>query len=335
MLIPQKPKAMEISSSSLLIVVTARLKPAKLQRNLSLLIACLESIVVSIQFSKEKHQSEWRTITLLVVDDYSSPPLNTLMPPHLAEYLLIVANEAAPGQGGALNYALSKFVADVYAFTDSDCIVAPDWISALAMYYAYEKSEIGVTGPNWLFSGSSKGWRRFITQQESNMMKFIMLSYLNEDRTRSARLDCRNLSFRREFIDALPHGSEFFDTNGLSVSAQTSYRFRPVPSTSSFFIGFSQQLCTYHAPVRSLHDQVRIYFLRGYRSNFNRIYAANGGSLIFIFFSRYFVRHFISPWRTGKTCLLYVILVHSAYWMGIMIKQVKDVLLLTGEVFPW
>jgi hypothetical protein len=39
--------------------------------------------------------------------------------------------DARRGQGAALNAALTTHRASAYAFTDSDCVVAPDWITTI------------------------------------------------------------------------------------------------------------------------------------------------------------------------------------------------------------
>ena len=82
----------------------------------------------------------------LVVVDEGVPPVADKLAPALASSGLRYTYVRAPGRGvsGGRNDGAGAAAADLVAFTDDDCVPAPDWIGALAA--AYDQGFDGVTG---------------------------------------------------------------------------------------------------------------------------------------------------------------------------------------------
>jgi GT2 family glycosyltransferase len=54
--------------------------------------------------------------------------------------------EPRPGKSASLNTALSEAKGDVVAFTDDDCVVAPDWLASMIEEFAGDPSIAGIGG---------------------------------------------------------------------------------------------------------------------------------------------------------------------------------------------
>jgi hypothetical protein len=282
------------------------------------LVRCVESALAAVDAGQAAAGPRWRSIDVVVVDDHSPAPISDLLPPPLLQRLEVLRNAGPPGQGGALNDALARTAYDVYGFTDSDCTLAAGWFATLAESYLRDPGQAGCAGPNWMFRQARGRWRALLTRQESRLMEFMFQAYV-EPVGKTTRIDCRNLSIQRWLVDALGGLGlpAFAAGKGPGVSGQTSYVWRPMLALLDRQITFCSGLAALHAPVRSLRAQVAAYFRRGRLGDFDLLYAG-GESLGRVFRSRYLVRHFLRPWRQGGVHLAYVVLLHGAFWLGIL-----------------
>jgi cellulose synthase/poly-beta-1,6-N-acetylglucosamine synthase-like glycosyltransferase len=94
--------------------------------------ACLESIL-ALDYPAE-------LLTVLVVDNGSTDRT----PEILKQHPVNVVMEPTAGRGRARNAALQACKTELLAFTDADCRVSPDWLSALVGEFA--DPEVGVAG---------------------------------------------------------------------------------------------------------------------------------------------------------------------------------------------
>jgi len=259
-------------------------------------------------------------VKIVVVDDMSLVPIDELLPEHIVHRVTIIRNKNVLGQGGALNYAIRTTSADIYAFTDSDCIVSENWIDTIAAHYTNFPNHIGVTGPNWNFVTPASLWKLFLTRQESLLMRFIFESYIDHERNIAWRVDCRNMSLRTSFFDTFCF---FPEGQGPAVSGQFSYRLRDILQNSGFVIGFNSNMLTYY--VDSLVRQMLSYYKRGAQGEFSQIYTRGHGNIVQAFLNRYLYRHFVAPCLYGVSPA-YVILVHGAFWIGILAQHKRGFL---------
>jgi glycosyltransferase involved in cell wall biosynthesis len=310
----------------LAIVIAARHDPfnPSLDR-LTCLTACLRSVIVSVIRNQRRGKECWKDAQIVLVDDNSFIPLDSLLPKELLSFIQVLKNERTPGQAGALNHALATVPADVYAFTDSDCVVGQDWISAFGDHYSRFPTRVGIAGPNWLFADAAGRWSRFLTQQEAALARFIFNSYVDPEAMTTGRIDCRNLSLRADFLATYYGETPLFpEGQGPSVSGQASVNLRDVLAAHKLVVGYEPKAITYHKSIDSLRRQVVTYYRWGRYGDFSRIYSRQAGGLRRAFVRRYLIRHFVAPAVYGDVFWPYVALVHSAYWIGILRHHLRS-----------
>jgi glycosyltransferase involved in cell wall biosynthesis len=275
---------------------------------------CLESLVRAVDL----YINTAFEITIVVIDDHSPSDPRRKLSDDLLRRVVWVRSEGQKGQAGALNYALKTVAADVFAFTDSDCIVATDWFERMAAHYLRYPSHGGVGGPNWLFDRAMGWWSRTLTSEETALMRFLMQGGIDQTSATSRRIDCRNLSLRADFIAQFAAGRPLFREDGtVSVSGQASYDLQRQAAVVPP-VGFCAAMEAYHQPISSFTTQLFLYYTRGRHSSFNEIYAGLYGSLSNAFLRRYGIRHFISPLRHRPLSFWYVWPLHAAFWTGIL-----------------
>lgn len=304
----------------LAIVIAARHDPHTPSFDrLAYLTACLRSLIASVAQDQYKGTKCWREVQIILVDDNSPAPLESLLPRDLYSHVHLLQNERIPGQAGALNHAIATVSADAYAFTDSDCIVARDWVSMLGSHYTHFPMRVGVAGPNWLYLDPASRWSRFLTYQETALVRFIFESYVDSEAMTVGRIDCRNLSLRADFL-ATYYGEQplFPEGQGPSVSGQASANLRDVLTAHGLVVGYEPKAITYHQPIDSLVRRVLAYYCWGRYGDFSRIYSREMRGLSRAFVRRYLIRHFVAPAVRGGVFWPYLVLVHSAYWIGIL-----------------
>jgi hypothetical protein len=300
-------------------VRVSRTGPAGLRLDrMAELEACIQSVLDSIRHNQAEQEENrrWGRVSLTVVDDNSRPELAEQLPRAMREQVAVLGNRGTPGQAGALNYALGRTNASHVAFTDSDCVVARDWLSAMGSHYAAHPDHLGVAGPSWLFGTTRAHWSRYVTRCESDLMRYNFEKYVDRQAQTSSRLDCRNLSL--EVAGAASLSDRFFtEGRGPSVSGQTSHRIRESLSTGGRTLGFSDAMISRHKPVGSVKETVATYYLRGRDGAYRSIYAAHGG-LGAALTRRYLMGHFVRPALASPGTAWYALVAHTAYWIGIL-----------------
>lgn len=297
---------------AVLIPVRAKAGDTALQR-------CLASLLAA-----RRQAPTWRRIDIVVIDDGSELPVDGVVQNHLLTEVTVIKNGRVAGQAGALNHGIQNVQADVYAFTDSDCVVNKDWFCALATAYSTAPHPDGVAGPNWLHQEDPGLWSQWLTRQESRLVQAIFCQYV-DGRCRTTRFDCRNFSVTRSFLDRVIAPDSFFFVEGAgpSVSGLTSTRWRDQLRTVGNGVRFHAELQVRHEAVRSLREEARRYFRWGRNGRYSALYAAGFHSLAYAFLRHHFKRHFIDPILKGHVAPLYVWTVHAAYWTGIALEALE------------
>lgn len=283
---------------------------------IGLLRRCLASVIESADCCRAL-DTGFREITIVVVDDHSPSDPHLLLDSEQQHRIRWLKNLGIKGQAGALNFAMKTIDADAFAFTDSDCVVAHDWLQRIAEHYRAYPNHGGVGGPHWLFSLASTPWSRLLTYQEASLMRFLAESEIDYIEATSTRIDCRNLSLRADYAARLTEADSLFRNDSLSVSGQAAYLLKRQIAGGEAPVGFSAAMRTFHEPVSSLLGQVATYYARGRWSAFDAIYASFYGDLLTAFKQRYGKRHFIFPVLLAPISVFYVWPVHLAFWAGI------------------
>jgi len=287
---------------------------------LHLLNKCIYSLVSAKKYCLNFQQS-WNKIDIIIIDDYSDKKIIDFIEEEIKNEITVFQNEGVKGQAGALNYGISKLSHEYLAFTDSDCIVSINWIQTIFEHYINFPNHIGVVGNNWLFQNGTNLWSKILTKQESKLMKYNFLKYVDFDKQTVQRIDCRNFSINSNFIKSNYKSEKFFlEDRGPSVSGQASHILRNKLLRTNTWLGYSIGMQAFHAPVLSLKEQVYAYYTRGKFGQYKNFYLANDSSLTKVFLLKYVNNHFIKPVIKGNN-LLYTVLLHTSYWIGILLSK--------------
>jgi glycosyltransferase involved in cell wall biosynthesis len=294
--------------------------PVKLDSSARELVRCIDSLIAARAASHA-----WKRIDIVIVDDRSQHPVAAALSPQLAQQVRIFVNCRTAGQAGALNDALQRIEADVYVFTDSDCVVAPTWLDAIASAYAMNVAAGAVAGPNWSYLPARGAWRRWLTAQESRLGEFNFRKYVQPD-GRCSRFDCRNFSVTQRYLDELlsPGGVFFVEGAGPSVSGLTSTHWRDALTQGERGIVFCDSLDVLHEPVQGAREQLVRYFRWGRLGEYSRLYSKGYSGLLEAFLRRHCVRHFLAPSARGSVSFLYVWPVHLVFWIGIALESRRN-----------
>lgn len=277
--------------------------------------ACIDSIIRSKKIFEQKRKL--KSIRIVVVDDGSSPPIREQMP-EFSSAVTILRTKQNIGQAAGLSWAIEHLEEDVLVFTDSDCVVGENWLTVIADHYEQFPTHVGVTGPNWVHAEPASSWLKWVTKQESLLMRYNFLRYVNDAGTTSTRVDCRNFSIRSTAFAQLTDGEYFSIAAGPSVSNQLSHHLRQGLRAERWDLGFSKDLLVTHAPLTGFIDQMRTYYDRGVKGNYKAYYRQGRQGLFRSFFGHHFSHHFFAPVKNGGVSSFYTFFLHLAYWIGIV-----------------
>lgn len=300
--------------------------PVRLARRDARGLECLQSCLASVFASIDAHAPSthrWEEIRVIVAND-SSDDL-TVLTSMFGSRIEVLPNLRSPGQAGALNSVLAAIETDIYIFLDSDCVMSERWISTCAMHYATHDECLGFAGPNWVHARATSWWSELLTQQESKLTRYSFCRHVDAEMKRTARVDCRNLSLTRTFLERFTADRAIFpEESGPSVSNHVSIRIRALLAGTTEGICYSPDLVTTHSAVESLRSQIKRSFRFGRRGSYWRVYAADSAGLFRSFVRIYIRRHFVDAWRDSKCVALYVLLTNGAFWLGIWLKWIEE-----------
>ena len=301
-------------SSRLVVIVPAhhdagRRSWSRLDR-LRPLVDCLRSLQAAVEQWRAGSGLAFDDVRIVLVDDGSPTELASLLPADVFAEVDVLRLDACRGQGAALNAALTAHPASAYAFTDSDCVVAPDWITTIDKLAAVEDGTDGAAGPPWPHGRAVTRKAAWLTRCETALIRHCTHRALAGGC--AARLDCRNAWLRAGVAGKLGRADLFPEDAGAALSGMTSR----LMESAGVRLGFDPGLVVRHEPVTSIRAQASTYFRRGATSDLDRHYAAGHRSLAHAFTATYLRRHFVEPARAGVSPA-YVLLAHGAYWCGL------------------
>jgi hypothetical protein len=274
------------------------------------LVDCLRSLDAAAVQWRSGVGLAFDDVRIVLVDDGSPTALAGLLPPDVLTAVEVLRLDTRDGQGGALNAALRAYPAGAYAFTDSDCVVAADWITTIDKLAAIDDGSDGGAGPPWPHGRALTRKAAWLTRNEAALIRHCTDRALARGST--ARLDCRNAWLRSGVAGKLGRPDFFPEDAGAALSGMTSR----LMESAGVRLGFDHGLVVHHEPVTSIRAQASTYFRRGATSDLDRHYAAGHRSLAHAFGATYLRRHFVEPARAGVSPA-YVLLAHGAYWYGL------------------
>jgi glycosyltransferase involved in cell wall biosynthesis len=287
-------------------------------RRAQLLTDCLESVLAAKRIADEN--ATWLEIKIIVVDDGSRPPVSQSFSFSDSDVEVIRLDENS-GQAAALSTALKSISSDYVAFTDSDCVVDSQWLNVLADHYNSFPNHCGVGGPNWIHKLPGGAWGNWVNRQESALMRYSIERYIDYENKTTERIDFRNISFKKSELDALTSGKYFCALSGPSVSNQFSHYLRPRLLEHGRVVGFSTALLVTHTSVPGVWQQMRSYYDRSRRGDYRIWYSTGNQSVLWCLLKSHFKKHFWDAVARGNVSLLYVTLLHAAYWFGVLRQQ--------------
>jgi hypothetical protein len=297
-------------SDRLVVVVPAHHDPARSARcrldRLRPLVDCLDSLIASADRCRQRRT--FGDVSIVLADDGSPQQLATLLPQPILDRIEVLRIDTCRGQGAALNAAIRKHPATAYAFTDSDCVVAPDWIGTIDALAAAAGGTDGAAGPPWHHREAPGRKARWLTRQETALVRHCTLAALGDGTT---RIDCRNAWLRAQALDSFPEDA------GAALSGVTSRLLQ----ATGVRLTFAPQLVVRHEPLTSIRTVALTYLRRGATSDLATHYAAGHRSLSHAFARTYARRHFLDPIRAGVGPG-YVLLAHGSYWCGLAWRRV-------------
>jgi GT2 family glycosyltransferase len=136
------------------------------------LVDCLRSLLAAVGQWRAGTGLAFDDVRIVLVDDGSPVELATLLPPDLVTSVDVLRLDTRRGQGAALNAALTTHRAGAYAFTDSDCIVAPDWITTIDKLAATDDGTDGAAGPPWPHCRPRTRKAAWLTRHETALIRW-------------------------------------------------------------------------------------------------------------------------------------------------------------------
>lgn len=191
------------------------------------LATCLESLT-RLDYPKQNFE-------VVVVDDGSTTPLETLVSRFFNRFNLTFIKQDNAGPASARNTGATQARAKYLAFTDDDCVPAPDWLTNLASRFA--------TAPDAMIGG------RTINSLEENL----------HSTASQVLIDClynyHNSSDKRA-------KSNFFTSNNLALPSEMFGALNGFDTTFTLAAGEDRELCdrwSYYGFKMIYAPEVRMY----------------------------------------------------------------------------
>lgn len=255
------------------VVVPTYNRPKQLAR-------CL-SALNQLDYPRDRYQ-------VLIVDDGSAEPLDTVVAPFQEAVDIILLRQANAGPAAARNAGVQRAAGDYIAFTDDDCMPSPDWLSQLAVAFAaYPDAMVGGRTlnalPENLYSAASQA----------------LIDYLYEyydDATQGTFFASNNIAMAR---------SHFLSIGGFDVSfplaAAEDRNLCDCWQQAGYPMHYAPTVTIQHAHALSLHSFWQQHF--GYGRGafcFHQVRAKRTAQRIKVEPLTFYTRLLTYPLRQGK-----------------------------------
>jgi len=207
------------------------------------LASCLQALT-RLDYPRERFE-------VIVVDDGSKTPLQGVVSPFRGQLDLLLVEQVKAGPGAARNTGAARAQGKFLAFTDDDCIPAPNWLKNLALAFTALPDRI-IGGrvldalPSNLYSAASQ------------LMHDAVYDYYNADPNQANFLASNNLALPTERFLAI---GGFDTTFPLAAGEDNDLCNRWLHQ--GYRMTYDPEVVVYHAHALTLRSFCKQHFNRG------------------------------------------------------------------------
>ena len=258
------------------------------------LTLCINSIYSSIEFAQKEEEFDYE---ILVVNDHSDECFREEVQKLFPRVLIVDSDGTGPGY--ARNLGIKNTKGEYIFFTDSDCVVAEDWIKE-GIRILRESNALVVQGIPWLFQ---KNENVYMGDQEQKLYEIMFSTYLY-DTNKTKMTDSRNLIMNRNITKVL--GNEVFAEKMAKATAESRV-FGNRCLDNNIEILFDNDLCIYHEDSKNIEAVCK----QKYRHGSGRIMIWKETPTFDFLEERYFTRPI-----EGGLDVDYILPAHCAFLLG-------------------
>lgn len=258
------------------------------------LTLCINSIYESINYALKEKEFEYE---ILVVNDHSDSGFREHVMNIFPNIKMVDSDGVGPGY--ARNLGINSTKGEYIFFTDSDCVVAKDWIKE-GIKVLSETNALVVQGIPWLFQ---KNENVYMGDQEQRLYEVMFSTYLY-DNNKTKMTDSRNLLMNRNITKILK--DEVF-AEKLAKATAESRVFGNRCLDNNIEILFDKDLCIYHEDSKNIESVCK----QKYRHGSGRIMIWKETPKYDFLENRYFTR----PIEAGLD-VDYILPAHCGFLLG-------------------
>lgn len=258
------------------------------------LTLCINSIYESIDYARKEKKIDYE---ILIINDHSDEGFREQVQKLFPGIIIVDSDGIGPGY--ARNLGIKSTKGEYIFFTDSDCIVAKDWIKE-GIRILSESSALVVQGIPWLFQQNENV---YMGNQEQKLYEIMFSTYLY-DENKTKMIDSRNLLINRGITKVL--GDEVFAEKMAKATAESRV-FGNRCLDKNIEILFDKDLRIYHEDSKNIESICK----QKYRHGSGRIMIWKETPKYDFLENRYFTR----PLQEGLD-VDYILPAHCAFLLG-------------------
>lgn len=243
-------------------------------------------------------------VEITVVDDGSAVAMSSILQSSFPG-VNFLRSEETRGPACARNLGLQQARFDTVAFTDSDCVVDPEWIGEVARSMEDSRDAAAVQGPPWLYRNMDDRNAR----ENGLLEQFFWHKKISDGRCTC--MDSKNVAFNRSNLRRLyPALNLFPEYVGLSATEDRLAGRALVANNAP--IAWNPEMKVYHKNPASLSELIRQKFKHGRGSWY---YFGKKFSVC-----QKLAHHFLEPIKFGVSAP-FVLITHGAFWLGYLYER--------------
>ena len=202
---------------------------------------CLESLT-GLDYSRDRFE-------VIIVDDGSEQPLDNIVQRYDEQINITLVRQENKGPAQARNHGADIAQGEYLAFTDDDCTLAPDWLSALEKCLADH--------PNSLVGGYT------INALENNLYSTASQLLIN---------------YIYEYYNVLSQGAQFFASNNFALARELFHKVGKFDVSFPLAAGEDREFCDRvlyrgyslnYAPEAIIYHHHQLTLKKFWRQHFN------------------------------------------------------------------